>query len=108
MFRARAWRVSGGFHEDELSKFTYAEDFLMALRLSLHGEIRSVPEVLYRYRVHTTNITLSHDHTNRSALARAAAQAIINQMGLEDEITVITPYIDKEGLVGYIINNIDN
>jgi glycosyltransferase involved in cell wall biosynthesis len=105
MFRMRAWRLSGGFKEDELKKFTYAEDFLMALRLSLRGEVRSINEVLYRYRIHTNNITNKHDNENMALQTCEAARAIVKEMGLEYKIKVFTPYPDRPGIVGYVINN---
>lgn len=108
MFRRRAWILAGGFKDNELKKFTYAEDFLMALRLSMFGELKSVPQVLYQYRVHESNTTHSNDQVRQGALTREAASIVIQQMGLAESVTVISPYPDKPGIVGYIIDGIDN
>ena len=79
VFLAEAARKCGGYRK----VFEAAEDFDLWLRLSEHGDIAILPEVLIKYRIHQRSISanlavrqlFSARLTIRSAMARRSGQS---------------------------------
>lgn len=71
MMRRSALLAIGGYREE----YEYLEDFDLWLRLSEHGRLANIPQVLFHYRVHHTNVIVTKVGRQKQLADRIVSEA---------------------------------
>jgi len=71
MMRSEALRALGGYRVE----FEPAEDFDLLLRFAEKGRLANLPEYMYSYRAHPTQVTVQRYETQQRAMAAALSEA---------------------------------
>ena len=100
------WRtqaIKNGIRYDE--KYKMCEDFDLHLQLLEQGSIHTIPEILYYYRQHNTNITYTFNSSERIAYVKDIQKKFTAR--LEPKVTVIlTLYNIKPEYVKTCLNTL--
>jgi len=71
MVRRSALQATGGYREE----YEYLEDFDLWLRLIEHGQLANIPEVLFRYRLHHTNVIFTKVEQQKRLVDQIVSEA---------------------------------
>lgn len=71
IFRRDLARQVGGFRKEML----LAEDLDLWLRMSEHGQVANLPDVLSQYRLHTNSLSGAHHERQRGVMRKACEEA---------------------------------
>ncbi len=98
MFRKTAFDAVGGYHEG----INGGEDQDLFLRMAKKGRVATLPDMLYRYRYHSNNATLTistetvkHDYSQNGHNLSAFYMLGAMQLWAGNQPTILRPLVEK-------------